>query len=57
MTKKHKFIPFRELEDVWKVMEIPEVSPFMYYDYMAYMNRETRRELCSPLIFPAVHAC
>lgn len=43
MTKTLEFIPFRELEAVWKAMETPEVSPFMYYDYMAYIVRETRR--------------
>ena len=43
MTKTLEFIPFEKLETVWKSMETADVSPFMYYDYMAYIVRETRR--------------
>lgn len=41
-----EFIPFKELENTWKPMETPDVSPFMYYDYMAYIVREERRKPC-----------
>lgn len=39
MEKTLEFIPFNKLEAVWKAMESPDVSPFMYYDYMAYIVR------------------
>lgn len=44
MDYKFEFIPFQELETVWKAMENGFVSPFQYYDYMAYIVREERRK-------------
>ena len=45
MDKTLVFIPFKQLESTWKSMEMaPDVSPFMYYDYMAYIVREEKRK-------------
>ena len=40
-----EFLPFEQLEEVWKPMETDFVSPFMYYDYMRYIVREEKRKL------------
>ena len=45
MDKILEFIPFEQLEPTWKSMETAsDVSPFMYYDYMAYIVREEKRK-------------
>lgn len=44
MEYTFEFVPFQELETVWKAMENGFVSPFQYYDYMAYIVREERRK-------------
>lgn len=46
MDKILEFIPFEQLEPTWKAMETAsDVSPFMYYDYMAYIVREEKSKL------------
>ena len=66
-----EFIPFRELENIWKQMETPDVSPFMYYEYMKYIVREEGHKPCHKvriacikdlsdeimMIIPLVHVC
>ena len=43
MDFKFEFIPFQELETVWKAMEKQLVSPFQYYDYMRYIVRDEKK--------------
>jgi CelD/BcsL family acetyltransferase involved in cellulose biosynthesis len=34
---------FAEVKEDWKKMETPSMSPFLYYDYLAYVEHFTRR--------------
>ena len=57
MDKILEFIPFEQLETVWKSMETaPDVSPFMYYDYMAYIVQEEKRKLCHSVKIACIKA-
>lgn len=49
-----EFIDFSKLESAWKAMEDNTVSPFMYYDYMAYIVRSEKKDPFSKVLIACI---